>query len=84
VLVIIPSSSLWWRPQWPTRRGIKTSHRSTKEDDRLPTIIALLLFISLLLVFSFFESWDEILFKGVGLSHPKISNFRMWIEWIFK
>jgi hypothetical protein len=63
---------------------LKVSHRSTKEDDRLPTIIALFMFVSLLLVSSFFKSRDEIPFKGVGLSHPEISNFRMGIERIIK
>jgi hypothetical protein len=33
-------------------------------------LVYLLLFVS-----SFFESWDEIPFKGVGLSHPEISQF---------
>jgi hypothetical protein len=37
----------------------------------------IILFISLLLASSFFESRDEIPFKGVDLSHPEISNFRM-------
>jgi hypothetical protein len=35
------------------------------------------LFISLLLASSFFESREEIPFKGVDLSHPEISNFEM-------
>jgi hypothetical protein len=48
-----------------------------KRDDRLPTLGAMFLFISLLLASSFFESRDEIPFKGVDLSHPEISNFRM-------
>jgi hypothetical protein len=38
--------------------------RSTKEDDRLPSLIAMFLVISLLLASSFFESRDEIPFKG--------------------
>jgi hypothetical protein len=46
------------------RKRLKVSHRSTKEDDRLPTSIAMLLFISLPLASSFFESRDEIPFKG--------------------
>jgi hypothetical protein len=46
------------------RIGLKVSHRSTKEDDRLPTFGATFLFISLLLASSFFESRDEIPFKG--------------------
>jgi hypothetical protein len=37
----------------------------------------IILFVSLLLVSSFFKSRDEIPFKGVDLSHPEISNFRM-------
>jgi hypothetical protein len=49
----------------------------SKTEDRLPTLGAMFLFISLLLAFSFFESRDEIPFKGVDLSHPEISNFRM-------
>jgi hypothetical protein len=59
------------------RKRLKVSHRSTKEDDRLPTSIAMFLFISLLLASSFFESRDEIPFRGVDLSHTEISNFRM-------
>jgi hypothetical protein len=55
---------------------LKVSHQSTKEDDRLSTSIAMFLFISLLLASSFFESRDEILFKGVDLSHPEISQFQ--------
>jgi hypothetical protein len=46
------------------RKKLKVSHRSTKEDDRLPTLGAMFLFISLLLASSFFESRDEIPFKG--------------------
>jgi hypothetical protein len=49
-------------------------------DRWLPTLAAMFLFISLLLVSSFFESRDEIPFKRVDLSHPEISNVRMWIE----
>jgi hypothetical protein len=47
-----------------------------KEDDRLPTPIAIFLFISLLFVSSFFESRDEIPFRGVDLSNPEISKFQ--------
>jgi hypothetical protein len=64
-------------PSNQQRKRLKVSHRSTKEDDHLPTLGAMFLFISLLLASSFFESWDEILFKEVDLSHPEISNFRM-------
>jgi hypothetical protein len=59
------------------RKRLKTPHRSTKVEDRLPTSITMFLFISLLLASSFFESRDEIPFKGVDLSHPEISNLRM-------
>jgi hypothetical protein len=51
-------------PNNQQRKRLKVSHRSTKEDDCLPTSIAIFLFISLLLVSSFFKSRDEILFKG--------------------
>jgi hypothetical protein len=51
-------------PTTNKEKRLKTSHRSTKVDDRLPTFAAMFLFISLLLVSSFFESWDEIPFKG--------------------
>jgi hypothetical protein len=33
--------------------------------------------MSLCFLLTFFETWDEIPFKGVELSHPEISNFRM-------
>jgi hypothetical protein len=46
------------------RKRLKTPHRSTKVEDRLPTSIVMFLFISLLLASSFFESRDEIPFKG--------------------
>jgi hypothetical protein len=51
-------------PNNQQRKRLKVSHRSTKEDDRLPTLGAMFLFISLLLASSFFESRDEIPFNG--------------------
>jgi hypothetical protein len=45
-------------------KRLKVSHRSTKEDDHVPTLGAMFLFISLLLASSFFESRDEIPFRG--------------------
>jgi hypothetical protein len=60
------------RPRQDEEKNI--SHRSTKEDDCLPTSIIMFLFISLLLVSSFFESRDEILFKGGRFVTPW--NFR--------
>jgi hypothetical protein len=55
--------------------GYRRSYtQMTKEDGHLPTPIAIFLFISLFLVSSFFESRDEIPFKGVGLSHLEISD----------
>jgi hypothetical protein len=45
-------------------RNKDPTSQTTKEDDRLPTSIAMLVFISLLLASSFFESRDEIPFKG--------------------
>jgi hypothetical protein len=65
-------------------RNKDPTSQTTKEDDRLPTSIAMFVFISLLLASSFFESRDEIPCKGVDLSHPEISNFKMWIERIIK
>jgi hypothetical protein len=50
--------------------------QTTKEDVRLTISTAIFLVFSLLLVSSFFESRDEIPFKGVDLSHPKISQFQ--------
>jgi hypothetical protein len=64
-------------PSNQQRKRLKVSHRSTKEDDSLPTLGAMFLFISLLLASSFFESRDDIPFKGVDLSHPEIFNFKM-------
>jgi hypothetical protein len=63
-------------PSNQQRKRLKVPHRSTKENDRLPTLGVMFLFISLLLASSFFESWDEIPFKGVDLSHPEISQFQ--------
>jgi hypothetical protein len=63
-------------PSNQQRKRLKTPHRSTKVEDHLSSSIVMFLFISLLLVFSFFKSRDEIPFKGVDLSHPEISNFR--------
>jgi hypothetical protein len=45
-------------------RNKDPTSQTTKEDDRLPTSIAMFVFISLLLAYSFFESGDEIPFKG--------------------
>jgi hypothetical protein len=73
----IPPSSLDEDPSNQQRKGLKTPHQSTKVDDHLPTLAEMFLFISLFLVSSFFESRDEILFKGVDLSHHEISNFRL-------
>jgi hypothetical protein len=63
-------------PNNHSRKRSKTPHRSTKVEDRLPTLEAMFLFISLLFASSFFESRDEILFRGVDLSHPKICQFQ--------
>jgi hypothetical protein len=64
-------------PSNQQRKRLRTPDLSTKVEDRLPISIAIFLFISLLIVSSFFESRDEIPFKGVDLSHPEISNFKM-------
>jgi hypothetical protein len=56
-------------PNNQQRKRLKVSHRSTKVDDRLPTLGAMFLFISLLLASSFFESQDEIPFKGGEICH---------------
>jgi hypothetical protein len=52
-------------PNNQQRKRLRTSHRSTKVEDRLPTLGAMFLFISLLLAPFFFESRDEIPFKGI-------------------
>jgi hypothetical protein len=57
-------------PSNQQRNRLKVSHRSTEEDDRLPTLGAMFLFISLLLASSFFESRHEIPFKGGGFVTP--------------
>jgi hypothetical protein len=49
---------------------------TTKEDDRLPNLGATFLFISLLLDSSFFESRDEIPFKGGRFVTPWNSQFQ--------
>jgi hypothetical protein len=51
-------------PNNQQRKRLKTPHRTTKVEDHLPTLAAMFLFISLLLASSFFESRDEIPFKG--------------------
>jgi hypothetical protein len=45
-------------------RNKDPTSQTTKEDDHLPSSIAMFVFISLPLASSFFESRDEILFKG--------------------
>jgi hypothetical protein len=50
--------------------------QTTKEDDLLSISTAIFLVVSLLLVSSFFESRNEIPFKGVDFSHPEISQFQ--------
>jgi hypothetical protein len=59
------------------RKRLKTPHRSTKVEDRLPTLVAMFLFISLLLVSSFLNLKTRFRLRGVDLSHPEIYNFRM-------
>jgi hypothetical protein len=49
---------------------IRSYTQTTKEDDRLTISAAIFLAVSLLLVSSFFESRDEILFKGGRLVTP--------------
>jgi hypothetical protein len=62
--------------QQPRKMKIKDFTLINKRGWRLPTSIAMFLFIFLLLVSSFFESRDKIQFKGLGLSHPEISQFQ--------
>jgi hypothetical protein len=47
------------------------SQRSGKKSWRLSFRISFLIRLNL---------WYEIYFKGVGLSHPKIPNFGMWLK----
>jgi hypothetical protein len=56
-----------------------TEDPTQRQQKRMTVYLSqqIIIFVSLLLVSSFFESRDEIPFKGVDLSHPEISNFRM-------
>jgi hypothetical protein len=57
-------------------RNKDPTSQTTKEDDRLPTSTAMFLFISLLLASSFFESRDEIPFKGGRFVTPQNFQFQ--------
>jgi hypothetical protein len=64
VVAFVPSSSLWWKPHQP--RTMDTEDPAQRQQKRMTVYLSqqIIIFVSLLLVSSFFDSRNEIPFKG--------------------